>query len=155
VIRWDIPQAHHVSLIAKNMRPRDVEEIKVGWGLDADEAIQHALNHSYYARVCFVDMQPLAIYGLSTICVVSQTAQVWIFGTKFIDRHKFSFMKASKVAVRALALHAPRMTNFIDAMDTPAQKWLTAIGGRVILKGVDRGGRVFHQFLLEAPCRRA
>jgi hypothetical protein len=153
MIRWDVAREHHAELIARSMRPRDIEEIRVGWGLEAAEAIRHALRASYFARVCFVGMLPLGIYGLSPICVMSQTAQVWIFGTRYIDTHKLAFLKASRYAMKAIYHHAAKVTNFIDANDTPANRWLDWRGGKVILRDIDRGGRMFHQFLLEGRCQ--
>lgn len=153
MIRWDVARTHHAPLIARCMRPRDVEEIRVGWGTDPETAIRHALRASYFARVCFAGMEPLGIYGLSPVCVMSQTSQVWIFGTRYIDTHKLAFLKASRSAMQAIYHHAARVTNFIDAADEPANKWLRWLGGKLIVTDIDRGGRRFHQFLLEGKCQ--
>ena len=155
MIRWDVAKHHHADLIARSMRARDIEEIRVGWGMEPRDAILHALTASFYARICFTGMEPLGIYGLSPVSVLSQTAQVWIFGTRYIDAHKRAFLRASREAMGAIYGHAARVTNFIDASDEPANRWLRWLGGRVILTEVDRGGRMFHQFLLEGKCQPA
>lgn len=155
MIRWDIGRPSHARLIASCMRDRDVAEIRACVGRDPEDAILHSLSASFYSRICFVGMVPLGIYGLSSLCVMSQTCQVWIFGTRHIDNHRLSFMKASRIAVRALAFHALRVTNYIDSEDAPAHKWLRALGGQLILSDIERGGRRFDQFLLEAKaCRQ-
>lgn len=151
--RFEVALPRHAALVARSMRARDVAEIVAGWSLPPEDAILASLRESYYARICFYGMEPLAIYGLAPLCVLARTARVWIFGTRYIDDHKFAFCRASKVAVRCLAIHASVITNLIDAEDEPAQRWLKWLGGDYVGQH-QRGGRQWQQFVV-APCQRA
>lgn len=151
MIRFEPAEARHVPLIARSMRPRDVEEISAGWADTPEHAMRRALDMSYYARVCFVGLEPLAMYGLTPLCVLARTAQVWIFGTRFIDQHKLAFLRASRTGLYGLYQHAAVLTNLIDANDAPAKRWMEWLGGSYVLQPLDRGGRLFQQFVMARP----
>lgn len=116
--------------------------------------MRNALELSTYAMTCFHDLEPLAMYGLVPLCLLAQTAQVWIFGTRFIDDHKLAFLRASRTGVHALYHHAAVITNLIDTTDEPAKRWMRWLGGSYVLRPVDRGGRLFQQFVMARPCQQ-
>lgn len=156
MIRYEQGTDRHASLIARCMRPRDIEEIKAGWGLAPYPAILTAIRNSFHVRCAFWEMAPLAIYGLSTVGMLSGSAELWIFGTKHIDAHPLAFARASKRELQKLHKRAAIITNLVDRNDAHATRWLQWLGGIFVMPEQRRGGRVFAQFILEeATCRQA
>lgn len=156
MIRFEQGAERHASLVARCMRPKDVEEVWAGWGLAPYPAILAAMRKSFHVRVALWDMAPLAMYGLSTVGMLAGSAQLWIFGTQHIDRHSFAFARASRRELANLHKRARLITNFVDRNDTRAMHWLKWLGGICELPDQERGGRVFTQFILEdEKCRQA
>jgi len=138
----------HARLIASSMRPRDVEEVRAGWGREPYEAMREALSASYYARTMFQGFEPLVMYGLAPLTVLGGAARFWIFSSAAIDRHRFAFARASRRYLPELFQHCTLATNFIDLGDKPALRWLLWMGGTCALLPEERGGRLFAQFIL-------
>jgi hypothetical protein len=155
-MRIDIARPHHAKVIASHMRPRDVEEVRAGWLMEPLAAIEHALDHSFYSRILFYDLEAIAIYGLAPLSILGGSAQLWLFGTAAIDKYPISFARASREALRGLFQHCSLMTNVVDAHDRPALKWLAWLGGECLEYTVERNGRTFAQFIVRGPklCRQ-
>lgn len=154
-------EPRHCRLIAGMMRPRDVEEVRAGWQLEPNQAMEEALASSYFARTLFQGFEPLLMYGLAPLTVLGGTARIWLFGTRAIDRHPIAFARACKRWLPEIFNHCALATNFIDLGDSQALKWMHWLGGTCALLPCERGGRLFAQFFLvdpkseEAKCRQA
>jgi hypothetical protein len=147
-LRFEPALPAHARVVAETMRERDKAEVIAGWG-DPHAAILNALWHSpRYARTCFYGLEPLAIYGLSGLTILGDSAQVWCFGTTAIDRHPIVFARASRLALATLYRHASVLTNVVDATDAAAMRWLNFLGATYVLDPRPRGGRLFGQFIL-------
>jgi hypothetical protein len=154
MIRFEEARLHHAKLIARDMCLSDIDEVKAGWGADPETAIHMALSSSYFARTLFLDLKPLAIFGLVPLRIISGTACVWVFGTSAIDEHRIAFAKASRVAVQLLQAQCSLMTNLIDESDKRAMKWMFWLGGTVMMPPQIRAGKRFVQFIVDAGRRR-
>lgn len=130
------------------MRPRDVAEIREGWQKEPLEAMQECLRESYFARTMLCDLEPLCMYGLAPMMVLSGAARFWIFGTAAIDRHPLAFARACKLGKRELFMHCSLATNLIDVNDQPVMRWMQWMGGEALLPLRTKGGRVFAQFVI-------
>lgn len=139
---------NHAKLIAATMRERDIAEIKAGWGAEPLRAIIDAFDASYFARTLFHDLEPLCMYGLAPLGMISGCARFWIFASRAIDSHSFGFARASKRSLPELFQHCMLLTNLIDVCDAPAMRWMDWLGGSCVLPHQRRGGRLFAQFIL-------
>lgn len=148
-------EPHHARLIAKAMRPRDVEEMHSGWGLNPLEAMLAAFFESYHARTLFHDLEPLLMYGLAPLSVLGGNARLWIFASAAIDRHPIAFARASKRCLADAFEHSSLLTNLIDVNDAPAMRWMHWLGGQCVLPSQLRGGGLFAQFILADPHKGA
>lgn len=158
-MRLETAQAHHIRTIAQTMRPRDVEEVSAGWGVDPTNAMTAALSESFYARTMFRDLEPLVMYGLAPLMLLSSHARFWIFATAAVDRHPLAFARACKRYLPEIFEHCALITNLIDQADAPAMRWMQWMGGTCVLPAQLRGGRLFAQFILadqrRPRCQRA
>lgn len=143
-------QWHHARLIAPLMRPRDILEVMAGTGVGVEEAMGQALRCSLLALTCFADLCPLAMFGVSKLSVLGAAAQVWCFGTRDIERFPYAFARASRRMLPVLQHYAPILTNYVDASDPAALRWLAFLGARYVLPPQLRSGRLFGQFILAA-----
>ena len=159
-VRFEVATAAHARIVATNMRESDVAEVRAGWGCEPEEAILHALMQSpRYARTVFVGLEPLAIYGLAALTLLGASAEAWCFGTTAIDRHRFAFARASRVALAVMYRHSPILTNMVAVGDERAVRWITWLGAKYPETGWEkRSDRWFAQFVLssraEAECHQ-
>lgn len=154
-IRFEVTQPGHLHLIAEHLRAGDIEEVRALSGLEPLAALSVALHNSRYARTCFVEHVPLAVFGLSNLTVLGDSAQVWCFGTHFIGRYPLSFLKASRCALAELFGHASLLTNYVELKDAPARSWLAYLGASYVGEPELRGGKLFQQFILVSNTRKA
>lgn len=141
-------EVRHARLIAGSMRPRDVEEVRAGWGREPFEAMREALSVSFYSRTLFCGFQPLCIYGLAPLTVLGGAARVWMFAAAAIDRHPIAFARASRRALPELLGRCTLATNLVDSSDERALRWLRWLGGTCVLPLNERGGKLFSQFFI-------
>lgn len=160
-MRLELARAHHARTVAATMRTHDIAEIMDGWGKDPEPAILEALEASYFARTMFCELEPVCIYGLAPLVLLTGTARFWIFATEAVDRHPLGFARACRRALPELASHFKLATNLIDSSDAPAMRWMQWLGGTCALPAQSRGGRLFAQFFLTGSaskvkaCRQA
>jgi hypothetical protein len=146
----EVPAAlHHAPLISRLMRPADVIEVMAQTGLPPRAAIAQAIELSpRYARAVLCDLKPIAVYGLANLTVLGATAQVWCFGTRFIDDYPRAFARHSIRALGRLYRHASTLTNYVDCADERAARWLVWLGAEFVLQPKPLNGRLFDQFVL-------
>lgn len=161
-VRFEVATTAHARIVAGAMRPQDAAEVRAGWGQEPLDAILTALCQSpRYARTAFVDLEPLAIYGLGALSLLGESAEVWCFGTAAIDRHPIAFARASRVALASMYRHARTLTNMVSVTDERAVRWVTWLGARYPNTGWEkRSDRWFAQFVLSSQreaeqCRQA
>lgn len=146
-MRFDIALPRHIRLIDADLRPRDRAEISAAWG-DPSAAMAKCLAESFYARIAFHGMEPLAMYGLAPMSMLAGHARAWCFGTQAIDRHPFAFARASRLAIYALFGHCSLLTNIIDKNDKVAVRWVHWLGGSVLDREFTHAGLTFRQFVI-------
>lgn len=140
----------HARIIATQMRESDRCEIRAGWDQEPYEAMLAALANSSYARTAFHGLEPLAMFGISHLSILGNSAQVWCFGTRAIDRHPLIFARASRQILPEIFARAPILTNWVDMGDAQALRWLAFLGATYVSQPTSRGGRHFEQFILAA-----
>lgn len=141
----------HARIIADQMRESDRLEIRAGWDQEPYEAMLTALwNSPCYACTAFIGLEPLAMFGISHLSILGNSAQVWCFGTTAIDRHPLAFARASRWVLAEIHARASILTNWVDTSDTRALRWLAFLGARYVMGPTVRGDRTFHQFILAA-----
>lgn len=150
-LRFEVAIPAHAKVIAKAMRTRDIAEVFAGWGDPEAEIIKAVYASPGYARTAFWELEPLAIFGMRALTVLGGSAEVWCFGTKAIQRHRMAFLRSSKAVIREMHRRSPMLTNYVDATDHEALKWLVWLGARTALPPEVRGGRLFAQFFLTQP----
>lgn len=146
--------AHHAHIIARHMRGNDAIHVLAQTGRMPVDAIAAALAASpRYARVLFLDLVPLAMFGLSPLTVLGDSAQVWCFGTRHIDQHPILFLRQSRRILPQLLAQASVLTNLVADKDLGGRRWLSLLGASYVLQPRVLNGRLFDQFILAAHAK--
>lgn len=80
------------------------------------------------AWVGILDGSPICAFGVVPISASTGWGAPWMVGTVRLDRHARGFLSASREVVAELLAHWPRLTNYVDARNTRAIRWLKWLG---------------------------
>ena len=143
-------------------RPEDVLEmapfIRVADRLEAKrlgitsapEGLMQALQKSALAYTARVDGQIVCIFGVAPHCLLLDSGTPWLVGTDLIERHARQFLRHSRPYLAEILALYPRLSNFVDASNTHAVRWLRWLG--FFLDGpspVGPRGAPFYRFTME------
>lgn len=124
-IRLVIARADHIPLIAARMRPEDRAEVWASDRLFPEEVLRLSLRNSEWARVAFVDADPLAIFG---VCLLPDAAVPWVLTTDAVCKYPLTFYRSSKAIFREIREAYPLLAQAIDARYTSAISWAKRLG---------------------------
>lgn len=140
-------QIEDIAEIADSARRADVEEMMACTGASVCAALSYGLQHSLRSWVIEHDGIPLAAVG-DTLAAVG-VGVPWMVTTNNITINPRGFLRASKAVLsEALQRHA-KLTNYVDARNTDAIRWLSWLGftiGPAVPYGASR--LPFHEFTL-------
>lgn len=122
----EVASDEHVDLVAPRMRSADCLEVLASGGFTPADAIRASLAISSFARTAFIDGEAAAIFG-----VVERDdgrAIPWLLTTTTVDRFPLTFLKASKVVIRALLEAWPEMLQAVDVRYAGALSWAKRLG---------------------------
>lgn len=158
--RFEPATLAHARLVAATMRPKDIEEVRQINGREPLAAITEALSGSFYARTLFDGFEPLCMYGLAPFTILGDSARLWMFSTAAVDRHRFAFARASRLALAVAMRHCRLATNLVALDDEPVCRWLEWLGCTWVLPVHERRGRLLGQFVFASQrggvaCRSA
>lgn len=118
----------HCRLVAHDIRERDREELRVGWGSAPWETMSVGMADSTRALTVLNDLKPMCVAGVIPLEILTGRYALWIVGTNEIDRHPFAFARASRKWLPRLLDGCGIVTNLIDSLDKPALKWAQWLG---------------------------
>ena len=121
-------KAAHCRAIARDIRPRDKDELALGWQLDPMEVMARGLKWSVKAITILNGIKPFCICGIAPMELLTSRYMFWIVPTMEIDRHPFAFARASRRWLPYLIKDCDTVTNIVDSEDKSALKWATWLG---------------------------
>ena len=141
----------HGRFIAEHMRAPDRAEVWATAHLTPAEGVAEALRTSRDTFVGVADGVPFTVFGVMPFSLLSDTGAPWLLGTDELPRHARAFLRANKAWVGAMLQKYRTLTNYADARNATAIRWLQWLGF-TILPAIPFGldGLPFHPFHLGA-----
>lgn len=139
--------------IADNMRPADVEEIRVtGSQLPIEALLRGYYEGTHGWVICDRNGEPIAMFGAAPSHIPGAAA-VWMLGTPGILREAVSIARQTRPYLDELSEAYPYLWNYIDARNAVSMRWLQW-GGFQLLKEHRFGpeGHLFYSFARSRPC---
>lgn len=134
--------------IAEHARHADVVEL-AALGETPLSCLLRGLRNSPEAYTGWIDDEPVCMFGVAAVSVLTGYGAPWMVGTDAIDRHAIPFAKGSKDVIDGMFSHWDRLFNYVDARNARAIRWLRFLGfhiGEPIPHG--KNGEMFHPFEL-------
>lgn len=121
-------QPEHAVLIAPLLRTVDLREIAAMTPLRPSHALINAVRDSMMAWSWFHDERIVAIFGVSSTSLVTQSGSPWMVATPEIVRHRFYFIRNCRMYVNYMRSMFPFLWNCAAADNHDTLRWLEWLG---------------------------
>lgn len=134
----------HVGTIASRMREIDRRECAI-MGHTPKEALRLSLRASTYAWTAKVDGRPEAMFGVSTVSLLTGEGSPWLLLTTDAMRHARALLVEGRSYSDLIQSAFPVLANNLHAENSTAIRWLERLGYRVG-EVFDMGGHPMRPF---------
>lgn len=143
--------AADVAPIAAAARAADRAEIEEGCGQSIAAGLTLALRTSVAASVIEWDDTPLAAFGDVSYSPGAGIGIPWLISTEAIEQHPRAFLRICRPLVADMLERHLTLTNYVDARNTAAIRWLQWLGFEMESPApYGPGGMLFRRFSMES-----
>jgi hypothetical protein len=118
----------HLPAIAADMRLADRREVQASSGLDPLSSLRWSLDNSALAWTGWVDGEPVAIWGVASVGLLSTQGAPWLLGTTALERHQIPFLRRNKAFIACMRAQFATLANHVDNRNTLSMRWLRWLG---------------------------
>jgi len=146
------PNAHHVEVVAREMRQPDKDEVAC-FDHTPYEALMKGWLASTICRTVVDDYgDPIAMFGVSSPEEVPPGVGVpWLLGTPALEDISFQFLRESKYWVQYMGQKYGYLANYIDSRNEVHLRYIRWLGFEVL---EDRGVPVGPDNIIFYPFKR-
>tara|TARA_R110002074_G_scaffold195878_4_gene362455 strand:+ start:2300 stop:2761 length:462 start_codon:yes stop_codon:yes gene_type:complete len=150
MIEFTQPTEELIRIIADDMRVQDIEEVWASHHHMPIESLMGGWEVSDYSTVVLADGEPICMFGLVKMDLLSGSGVVWLLGCNRALKYKRAFLQVSGPVVDEMLTICPRLCNMVHAKNTISIRWLKWLGFTIeepVPHGPD--GELFHKFFIE------
>lgn len=140
------------TALAADMREADRAEALAVTGYAPLHAATRSIRVSWpHVWAGSVDGELLAVFGVRSAGLLSDTGVPWLLSTNAVDRHWRPFLRFSRVLLANWSEAFPVLENWVDARHDVAIRWLDWLGFEIEApRPYGVYGLPFHRFTMEA-----
>jgi hypothetical protein len=116
-----------VGALKDKLRRSDIEEIWASHHETSESALRKCVEESTMAFVA-ENSVPVAIFGISSDCLLCSHATVWMLATDELEKYKHKLFRDSKSVIRKFLDYSPILVNFVDVRNKKSIQWLKWLG---------------------------
>lgn len=136
-----------VRYLAPRLRRADKDEILAVTGAPAPLVLPECFRLSRSAWTCTgFSGEPVGLIGVQDVEGIPELGWVWALFTDIIERHPFTFLRASQQFNDIVHQHHPIITNLVDERNTVHIRWLRWMGFS-FLRRIERWGAEGRPFI--------
>ena len=120
--------ADHARYIGENMRAADRQEVWASSHALPDAATMESFRRSLECWTGVVDGEPICIFGVAPVSLVTGYAAPWMLGTDQLERNAVKFLRGSKEVVAGWKRDYRHLFNYVDARNKTSIRWLKWLG---------------------------
>lgn len=117
------------------MRAEDVAEVMALGALTPRAALDLSLSHHGDTWTATFDGEPVAIFGVIPVSILSNAAIAWLLGTDLLVKHWRAFARVSISVLAEVHGRYPVLVNATHTENTLAIRWLRWLGAKVDIHG--------------------
>ncbi len=114
--------------IALNLREADLREVEASTLETPLAALLECLKYTVAPLVVRKGGEPICMFGVASQTLMAKTGHPWLVATPELDRHGLWVGKMSRRYLDAMQMAYNHLTNFVDARNTTAVRWLEWLG---------------------------
>jgi hypothetical protein len=118
----------YTAYLAPRLRALDLAEIQAASGRAPANVLAESLDRALEARVALLDGRPIAIWGLGTLSMMLGPGVPWMVASPEIASVGARFLRESRRQVATMLERYTVLTNFVDARNEPAIRYLRWLG---------------------------
>jgi hypothetical protein len=125
----------HIHELARTMRQPNVDEVWSLAHLSPAAALYRSVANTPEPVTGLADDKVLCIFG------VGANGHVWLLASNEIPKHPITVMREGRKWLKAQRTKHPRLSNYADASNPVAARWLTLLGFTVlppIVRGLEK-----------------
>jgi ribosomal protein S18 acetylase RimI-like enzyme len=123
-----------VDYIANHLRLRDLEELRASHGNDVDavQLLRLSVSLSEEAMVAVTAHgEPVAVFGVVPLSILTGDGRPWMLATDMACRFRRELVIGGRHWTSVWGERYEALSNWVDARNTPAIRWLERIGYRI------------------------
>ena len=117
-----------IARMAPHVREADRQELWAIGYMTPEKALTEGLRMSKFAYTGTVDGRPAVMFGVCDGAVLGGLGNVWLIGTDEIEQNALTFLYESPKYLRKMQKRYEMLTNYIDARNKVAIRWLRWLG---------------------------
>lgn len=127
-------QVHHAGPVLMNMRAQERKTV-AKLRIDPLMLLQSTIEKGAPSFTCFIDDQPVAMFGLDSTSIIGANQWLWMITTAEVEKHQLPLLRWSKRFVQwAHKCYGP-VGGMVDRENDISLKWLKWIGFTVVEDG--------------------
>lgn len=135
-----------IAVLAAGMRQADREEVLASSGHGPEESLAYSLQVSTVAWTGLISDEPVCMFGVAPISVLSGRGAVWMLGTDGIERWPRTFLRRCHPCVETMLAVYPTLENYVADGNALSKAWLEWLGFTLADSVVLLGGVPFRHF---------
>lgn len=139
------PSQFDISYVAERMAYADLVECRAH-GLTPYRALQEAVDTSVLAWTGAVNGLPQALFGVSSISLVTGWGRPWFLGTSRARKEARAFLKIAPLYLERISAIFPRLDNYVHRDNAAAIGWLRKMGFVIETEVLNFGGEPMLHF---------
>ena len=122
----------HIAAIAAAIRPADRFEVWAASLSTPEEALLASLAFSTLAWTGLADGAPFCMFGVCAASRLCRHGIPWLLGGTQIEANAVGFLRRSKSCLREVRQEYGILSNFVDARNLAAIRWLKWLGFTIL-----------------------
>lgn len=118
----------HIEYVAEHMRQADQDELWASSHSLPLESLVNAKSRSVECWTGLINGEPICVFGVTPISLVTGLAAPWMLGTDKLEDHAMTFLRRSRRVVASWKEEYRLLFNYVDARNTVAIQWLDWLG---------------------------
>jgi len=152
LVYGEAPTREQIEFIAAHLRQPDRDEMEAMHGkCDVAGLLWHGVQMS---SLCWLaskpDGEPVAVFGVAAMSLLSGKGAPWCVGTSHLDRCPGALVAAPPAYIDRMRAEFPDMHNYVDARNTRSIRWLRRMGFAIEdARPMGVAGLPFHRFTMK------
>ncbi len=136
-----------IEKLKLSMRKEEIDEVMASHGHTPEEALLFCFNSSTERLTFLYKGEVMGMFGISTSCLLSDSASIWLLTSESINKMWIRFLKLSRGFIKSILTRYSVLYNYVDKRHSISISWLKWCGADIQeAKPYGKMGLPFHYF---------